>query len=356
MTGERLDIDLPDVRWREVEIELLEGERELMADLTAAMLAAGIAPAGSSSKVGRVLQGPASAGAPGDQAGRKLPASEVLDTQLRRAAHAVLTADPLLRLDRPAAPERMSAAVRRLRAGLTLRRQVAPEDLTETVRSELAWLDTVVTSLVNVGDAHQRIRAALAVEPKELLLGPVSRRTDRDLGAARKTALASVRATLDSERYLELMQKVQQLAVASPLPPVSGRAKDVLSAPADRAVRRAQRRLGELRRAQSDGERRWQLVGARRAVERARYAEALVPDAVPRHRRGAVGRHRRRPCRDGARAAHPDRPARLGRAGPGRGGERLHLRSPAWRRGPACRTAGSRLNALRKALKRARQP
>ena len=24
MTGERLDIDLPDVRWREVEIELLE--------------------------------------------------------------------------------------------------------------------------------------------------------------------------------------------------------------------------------------------------------------------------------------------------------------------------------------------
>ena len=128
VTGERLDTDVPDVRWREVEIELLEGDRDLMADLAAAMRAAGIAPAGSSSKVGRVLQAPATADTPGDQAGRKLPASEVLDKQLRQAAHAVLTADPLLRLDRPGAPERMSAAARRLRAGLTLRRQVAPED------------------------------------------------------------------------------------------------------------------------------------------------------------------------------------------------------------------------------------
>jgi hypothetical protein len=62
---------------------------------------------------------------------------------------------------------------------------------------------------------------------------------------------------------------------------VRGRAKDVLPGLADRAVRRAARRLGQLRRAQSDGERRWQLVGARRAVERARYAESLVPGHGP---------------------------------------------------------------------------
>ena len=42
------------------------------------------------------------------------------------------------------------------------------------MRSELAWLDTVVTGLADVGNAHQRIRAALAVEPKELVLGPVA--------------------------------------------------------------------------------------------------------------------------------------------------------------------------------------
>ncbi len=58
VTGARLDTDLPDVRWREVEIELVEGDRELMATLAATMRAAGVSPAGSSSKIGRVLAGP----------------------------------------------------------------------------------------------------------------------------------------------------------------------------------------------------------------------------------------------------------------------------------------------------------
>jgi hypothetical protein len=175
----------------------------------------------------------------------------------------------------------MRTAVRRLRAGLTLRRQVAPELLTDSLRAELAWLEATVAGLEDVDSTRRRIRAALAREPKELLLGPVSRRTDRELAAARKTALAAVRAMLDSERYLRLVEAVHSMATSHSLPPVSGRARDVLPGPADRAVRRAGRRLGQLRRAQSDGERRWQLLGARRAVERARYAESLVPGRTP---------------------------------------------------------------------------
>ena len=55
------------------------------------------------------------------------------------------------------------------------------------------------------------------------------------------------------------------------------RAGDLLPDLADRNARRAERRLAQLRRAQSDEERRWLLVGARRAVERARYAGSLGP-------------------------------------------------------------------------------
>ncbi len=214
-----------------------------------------------------------------------------------------------------------------------------------------------MTGLVDVGGT--RISGSAPhwqLEPKELLLGPVARRTDRDLGAARKTALAAVRSTLDSERYLELMQKVHRLAVASPLPPVSGRAKDVLPGPADRAVTRAQRRLGELRRAQSDGERHGQLVGARRAVERARYAEALVPGRSP----GTVsellddiaavlaemelGLHTQTVLRGLAvQAQHAGENAfTFGRL---HGVEDLRAAE-----------LGARLNALRKSLKRTRQP
>ena len=91
VTGERLDQDLPDVRWREVEIELLEGDRELMAGLAAAMRDAGVAPAGSASKVGRVLHAPAAAEAPGSASpGRRVSAAVVLDGGLRHAAHVLL--------------------------------------------------------------------------------------------------------------------------------------------------------------------------------------------------------------------------------------------------------------------------
>jgi inorganic triphosphatase YgiF len=276
VTGVRLDADLPDARWREVEIELVEGDRELMEALAATMRAAGVSPAGSSSKAGRVLAGPSTdpTAKPG---GRKAPAGEVLDGGLRDAAHALLTADPLLRLDRPAAPERMRTAVQQLRAALALRHQVATEERSEALRAELAWVDTTVASLDDADRTHQRIRAALALESKDLVLGPVSRRTERELAATRKAALAAVRAMLDSDRYLGVMQTVRGMTGSIPLPPVDGRAADVLPELANRAASRAQRRLGQLRRAQSDGERRWQLAGARRAVERARYAELLVP-------------------------------------------------------------------------------
>ena len=145
VTGERFDADLPAVSWRELEIELLAGDRDLLGALGAVIQAAGIAPAGSSSKVGRVLQAPAGPPPPGaSSVPRKATAAEVLDGGLRHAALAVLTADPLLRVDRDGAPGRMRSAVRRLRAALAVRRQVAPEQATDPLRAELAWLETVV--------------------------------------------------------------------------------------------------------------------------------------------------------------------------------------------------------------------
>jgi hypothetical protein len=122
-----------------------------------------------------------------------------------------------------------------------------------------------------------RLRDAVAREPRDLVLGPVLRRLDRELAATRKAALAEVRATLDSPRYLNL------LAALAPTEPAAGReaarirAGDVLPDLADRHAHRAERRLAQLRRARSDEERRWLLVGARRAVERARYAGSLRP-------------------------------------------------------------------------------
>jgi inorganic triphosphatase YgiF len=207
---------------------------------------------------------------------RKTPVGDVVGAGLREVVLDLQASDPLVRLDRADAPGRMRAAVQRTRAALALQRQVIPDEATTALRSELAWLDSVLAGLDELDTSGARIRAALAVQPQALVLGPMSRRLDRELAASRKTALAAVREALDSSRYLDMLESI----VAFPSRMSAGgaaatRVGDVLPDLAERALRRADRRLGQLARAPSEDDRRWQQRGARRAVQRASYAEQL---------------------------------------------------------------------------------
>jgi hypothetical protein len=172
----------------------------------------------------------------------------------------------------------MRAAIRRVRAALAVGAEIASRLPGDPVRAELGWLDDMVAPLEQADTVPARLREAVASEPRELVLGPVLRRLDRELAAARKAALAEVRTTLDSARYLSLLAALVPGESAAGPQAARVRAGDVLPDLADRNARRAERRLAQLRRAQSDEERRWLLVGARRAVERARYAFSLRPD------------------------------------------------------------------------------
>ena len=273
--GVRHDVDVEAVTWRELEIELVEGDRALLTELDAVVRDAGLAPAGTSSKVGRVLgASPAGSSQPVKRR-RKTPVVEVLLAGLQSAMTDLVRADPLLRLDRPGAPLGMRAAVARLRAAVALHGQAVPDERTAPVRSELAWLESVVAGADELEAAGVRIREALAAEPKELVLGPVGRRVDRELAAARRTAVSVLRESLDSPRYLDLLDATTSLAASAPAG-AGDRAGDVLPDLADRAVRRAERRLVELGRSGTEEERGWRLRSAERAVERARCAEALA--------------------------------------------------------------------------------
>jgi inorganic triphosphatase YgiF len=277
VTGERAGSD-ETVTWREIEAELVDGDRALLGAVTTSLIDAGLTVATGSSKVGRVLGSPP---VPAARARRKDPAVEVLAAGRRSALRELLTADPLLRVDRPGAASRMRAAIRRVRAALAVGAEIASRLPGDPVRAELGWLDDVVAPLEGAETLPARLREALAHEPRDLVLGPVLRRLDRELAAMRKAALAEVRATLDSPRYLSLLAALAPTETAAGPEAARVRAGDLLPDLADRNARRAERRLAQLRRAQSDEERRWLLVGARRAVERARYAGSLRPDGSP---------------------------------------------------------------------------
>jgi inorganic triphosphatase YgiF len=273
VTGERAGSDEP-VTWREIEAELVDGDRAVLGAVATALTEAGFTAATGSSKVGRVL---GTVPAAASKARRKDPAVEVLDAGRRAALRELLTADPLLRVDRPGAASRMRAAIRRVRAALAVGAEIASRQPSDPVRAELGWLDAVVAPLEHADTVPARLREAVARERRDLVLGPVLRRLDRELAATRKAALAEVRTTLDSARYLSLLAALAPTEAATGPQAARVRAGDLLPDLADRNARRAERRLAQLRRAQSDDERRWLLVGARRAVERARYAGSLRP-------------------------------------------------------------------------------
>lgn len=256
------------LQWRELEIELVDGARSVLDELDAAVRAGGIAPAPAASKVGRLL----GTGSSTPEIGRKTPVAVLFAVAMQQALRELQGADPLVRLDRPAACHRLRESAAQLRALLGLRRQVMPDEITGALRSELAWLDSVLGPVAALDTARDSIRAALRDEPAELVLGPVARRTERELAAARKPALAAAREALDSSRYLDVVDGVVGLVA----PEGGGRAGDVLPYLADRAMRRAERRLEQLRRAQSDAERRRLVRDAARAVDRARSAELLA--------------------------------------------------------------------------------
>ncbi|MDX6234914.1 MAG: hypothetical protein QOH68_4053 [Nocardioidaceae bacterium] len=270
VTGERLGDEGATLNWRELEIELVDGDRAVLAALDAAVRRAGLLPAKGASKVGRVLGSSPLQFAERPTFRRRTPVGDVLVAGLRELVVDLQAGDPLVRLDRAGAPTRMRAATQRLRAALALQRQVIPDELVPSLRSELAWLDSVLAGLDEIDTSGARIRSALAVQPRELILGPVVRRLDRELAADRRAALAAVREALDSARYLDLLESI--VAFPSRMPPggaAASRAGDVLPDLAERALRRAERRLAQLGRAPSDDERRWQQRGARRAVQRA---------------------------------------------------------------------------------------
>ena len=235
VTGERHDVDTAPMVWREVELELVEGDREVLAALDAAVREGGAVPAVGASKVGRVL---------GDSPailvrGRRTSVSAVFDADVRQAVLRLLSADPLVRLDRPGAAARLAAALRRLDAYLALQQRVAPDESRGPIRGELAWLDAVVATLAELDPVRARLLEALSAE---LVPAPARRRIVRELAAARRTALADVRRALDSPRYLDLVQSLSDLRAT----PLSARAVDMLPKVAARELRLAQRRLATM--------------------------------------------------------------------------------------------------------------
>jgi CHAD domain-containing protein len=246
-------------RWRELELELVDGTAAVLDEVAAVLCAAGARPAGTASKLAHAL-------------GDRYPAGGVLDRYLDAQREAIRRTEPGVRAGDPDAVHDMRVAVRRLRSTLRTFRPVLDRGRTEPVRAELGWLAGLLGPVRDGDVLAHRLAAALAAEPPELTVGPVAARIRERLAAGTAGARRELIAALDGERYAALVAALDGITAGSP---GTGR----LRALTRKALRRADRRLAG---AGSDAA----LHEARKAYKRARYAvEVLEPVAGARARR-----------------------------------------------------------------------
>lgn len=266
--------------WREWEAELVAGDTGDLDQVDGALRGAGATPADSPSKVGRLLQVPAPA-AP--RPTRRSTAGDVLQAHLIGQLAELVRRDPQVRLDQNDSVHKMRIATRRLRSVLSTFAVLLDPTLTAGLGDELRWLADVLGEARDTEVMHARLRALLAAEPPELLLGHVVADVDDVMTARYRAVYAVVVEVLDGQRYLDLLAQLDNL-VARPSSVLAAqqRAADTLLP----AVRRRDHSLTKALRAadrEPDPDVRDVLLHeARKKAKRSRYAAEAVQDVFGR--------------------------------------------------------------------------
>ena len=285
--------------WREVEVELVDGDEELLAAVGERLVTAGARPATTASKLGRTLASRLPAGEDAARgawrAGRKSgpSAGEVVLAGIRSHVADLQAADLLLRTDQPDAVHQLRVAGRRLRSDFAAFRSVLDRAVTEPLREELAWLGGQLSAARDDEVALAHLRALAAAEPDELVLGPVAARLQQTELRAVAAGVERALDTLSGPRYLSLLDALHDLLDSPPFTRAAGRpAGPVMRDALRRTGRRLRRRLTAAQRA-SGSAREAALHDVRRAARRVRFTAEVAGGGGRALRKRKLGKLRK---------------------------------------------------------------
>ncbi|MFF0444859.1 CHAD domain-containing protein [Streptomyces sp. NPDC004609] len=278
VSAERLD-DGRTAAWDEIEVELADGGDPAFLDKVDKRLRkAGIRPSRSPSKLARALA----------ETGLEVPAAEPatpsdagdhIVAYLRKQSAALLAYDPAVRRDLPDAVHQMRIATRRLRSAFRTYRKILDRAVTDPIGDELKWLAAELGVARDQEVLAERLRSRIGALPRTLLLGPVRGRlrvwsAARGSGARRRAV-----TTLDSRRYLALLDSLDALLADPPLlKAASGPAATVIAGAVLKDYGRLALRMTHALELPPGESRDLALHDARKAAKRTRYAaEAAVP-------------------------------------------------------------------------------
>ena len=268
-------------RWREVEVELTGGDRELLAAADELLRRVGLRPAGRAAKLERALGGELPEVSQPPLLTPGSPASTVVLAYLREQAQRLKALDPMVRRDEPDAVHQMRVATRRLRATLRSFRRMISGARTEHLAAELRWLGGVLGEARDAEVLTQHLDEVLRTVPVEQLIGPVQARVQVHFAPVRAQAREAAVAALDSQRYFALLDELERVIDELPFRPrAAGPASDVLPREVRRAYRKTARRMRRAPRAAAGDATDVALHEARKAAKQARYAGELAAPAL----------------------------------------------------------------------------
>jgi CHAD domain-containing protein len=258
-------------RFREVEVELVGGAEQDLQQIGAVLRAAGAREGDGRPKVFRVLGLVVSAEPP------PLPPSATARdnvlAMLRAQLEAIRAHDPGTRLGRdPEELHQMRVAGRRLRAILRAARPMFEPEPLEALRVELRWLGGALGVRRDLDVMRDYLVAELAtLDPAERRGG---HRLLRRLEEAREEARLELMKALDDDRYLALLDRLQEFIANPPATSAEVALPDV----AAREFRKLRKTVAALPETPGDAD----LHGARIKAKRARYAAELAVPVVGR--------------------------------------------------------------------------
>ena len=259
-------------RWREWEVELVEGDPGLLGAAAEVLVAAGATRSATASKLARALADALPAALETPEPTPDTPAGEVVRLRLAEQVAEMVRRDPLVRCDAPDSVHKMRVATRRLRCALTTYRPLLDRAVTEPVRDELKELARVLGQARDAEVLRETIEETLDATPGDVSSDAARAHVVSGLMLRYERAHARVFTAMDSDRYLALVDRLLALAADPPLTGKAGRpTDDVLR----RRVRREWKRLRSRVRALEGVE---DPAGRSEALKRVRYAvEPLVP-------------------------------------------------------------------------------
>lgn len=219
---------------------------------------------------------------PRRRAGRRGSAGAVLVDYLAAQAERLGAEDLRVRRGAPDAVHQLRVASRRLRSALQAYRPLLDRERTDPLVDDLREFGRELAPARDAEVLHERISAALAALPPDLLLGPVQAQVTRHFARIEAETGAAVLRALDGERFARLRSELDALLER---PPLTGRAArpaaKELPAQIARSARRLEQAVGTaIDPAEAAEERDIAVHAARKAGKRLRYATEVARPAL----------------------------------------------------------------------------